>query len=196
MEHCWSCAQAGNLLMQVFHNLPFSCDELWLFLVPCSASCSVSQHGSSPRDEEFLAVVSAVQKAHGCWCCLFSEHCLIERKLSLEEFQKIFQAWHIETGKTHGGSAHVFSSRGVQVQLEVLGSCLGCCRGRAAWHSLLAASPLLLMALSLTCGGGGCVYFSVLKSCWYGLSFVTRGLQQPKLADGDCSMWYGGGYLQ
>lgn len=39
--------------------------------------------------------------------------------------------------------------------------------------------------------GGSCVYFSVLKSCWYGLSFITRGLQQPKLADGDCSMLHG-----
>lgn len=143
--------------MQVFHNLLFSCNTLWVFL----ASCSVSQHGSSPGDEEFLAVVNATYKAHGCSCRLFSKHCVIDGKRSLEKFQKIFLAWHMETGKTHGGSAHVFSSRGVQVQVEVLGSCSGCCRGRAAQHLLLAASPLLPLALSLTCGQGEAVCTSV-----------------------------------
>lgn len=179
--------------MQVFHNLPFSCDEMWLFLAPCSASCSVSQHGSSPRDEESVAVVNAAQKAHGCWCCLFSKHCLIDWKLSLEEFQKIFLAWHMETGKT----ILCFQQQRCPGTAGGAGLLFRVLQGTCSMALTLGSLPTAPVGLELNLWvGGSCVYFSVLKSCWYGLSFVTWGLQQPKLADGDCSMLHGGGYLQ
>lgn len=122
-------------------NLPFSCDKLQLFLASCSASCCVSQHGSLPRNEEFLAVVNAAWNAHG----YFSKYYRVDWKSSLEEFQK-----NMLLGLTQGKLAEPVVVGPVPLVAEVSGWSCGCCtlfQGAAGdaqhgWHSLCSRQPL------------------------------------------------------
>lgn len=141
LRYLWSSIRAVprqlTLRYRFFHNLPFSCDKLWLFLASRGASCCVSQHGSLPGNEEFLAVVNAAWNAHG----YFSKYCHVDWKSSLGDFQKIlFWTWHTETGNSDGGGARALGCRGVPVRWWVLSSCSRVPREdvQCWWHSLCA----------------------------------------------------------
>lgn len=127
LKYLWSSIKAAprqlTLRYRFFticHFLVISCSFSWPLTVPLAVSASM---GSLPRHKEFLAVVSAAWNAHAYEYCLFSKYRHIDRKSSLEEFQKIFfWAWHMETAKSCGGGSRAFGCSGVQVQLWVLSS--------------------------------------------------------------------------